>query len=197
MQTTRQNASGFTLVELIITVGIISVVMAGATVVMPGMLKQTRADASAGLTLDTLRLARDRAIGERRNLELHFILPNHIQIVRQEIPDPAAVNPPLVTTVITDVYLEGNQKFTTFTGMTDTPDLFGLKNIPIAFGASAGTATVMFTSEGTLVDVNGDPINGTVFIGTKGDNLSTRAITIFGPTALLHTWRWDGKKWAD
>jgi prepilin-type N-terminal cleavage/methylation domain-containing protein len=190
METTRTGVGGFTLVELIITVGIISVVSVSATVIMPGMLKQSRADASASVVLDSLRLARDRAIGERRNLELHFILPNHIQVVRQEIPSG--------TTAITDVYLDGNQKFMSFTGMPDTPDRFGLTNKPIAFGSTQGTtATIMFTSEGTLVDANGDPINGTLFIGAQGNNASTRAITIFGPTALLHSYRWDGIKWAE
>jgi hypothetical protein len=53
----------------------------------------------------------------------------------------------------------------------------------------------MFTSEGTLVDGNGDPINGTLFFGVTGDPTSGRAVTIFGPTALLHQWRWDGIQW--
>src|SRR4051812_20400705 len=81
----RSNAKGFTLVELIITVGIISVVMVGATAVMPNLLRQARSDGSSAIVINTLRLARDRAIGERRNMDVIFIAPNHLKIVREEI----------------------------------------------------------------------------------------------------------------
>jgi prepilin-type N-terminal cleavage/methylation domain-containing protein len=197
MQTnTRSNVNGFTLVELIITVGVISVVMVGATAVMPGMLKASRADGSAMLVLNTLRLARDRAISERRNMQLIFTAPNHIQVAREEITVPATV--PVTTTVIMNVYLENGQKFLKFTELADTPDQFGLVNSPLAFGPTQGTApTIMFTSEGTLMDPSGDSINGTVFIGTAGNVTSARAITIFGPTALVRVWRWDGRRWAE
>jgi prepilin-type N-terminal cleavage/methylation domain-containing protein len=189
---TRSNAKGFTLVELVITVGVLSVVMVGATAVMPGMLSSSRSDGSAVLVLNTFRLARDRAIGERRNMELIFTAPNRIQVVREEIGG-LATNP-----VIMDVYLENGQKFLKFSGLADTPDKFGLINSPLAFGPTQGSPpTIMFTSEGTLVDPTGDPINGTVFVGTAGNVGSARAITIFGPTALVRVWRWDGARWAE
>lgn len=192
MKTNTRSIAGFTLVELVITVGVISVVMVGATAVMPGMLTSSKSDGSAMLVLNTLRLARDRAIGERRNMELVFTAPNHIQVVREEIGG-LATNP-----VIMDVYLENGQKFLKFTGLADTPDHFGLVNSPLAFGPTQGSPpTIMFTSEGTLVDPTGDPINGTVFVGTAGNQASARAITIFGPTALVRVWRWDGARWAE
>jgi hypothetical protein len=40
-------------------------------------------------------------------------------------------------------------------------------------------------------------VNGTVFVGKAGDELSARAITVFGPTALIREWRWDGRQWID
>lgn len=191
---TRSHAHGFTLVELVITVGVISVVMVGATAIMPTMLSSSRSDGSASLLLNTFRLARDRAIGERRNMDLVFTAPNHIQVAREEI-DGA---PTITKTVIMDVYLENNQKFLKFTSVIDTPDHFGLTNSPLAFGTTVGTtATIMFTSEGTLVDPSGDTINGTVFIGTTGAVTSLRAVTIFGPTALVRVWKWDGIKWSE
>ena len=76
--------------------------------------------------------------------------------------------------------------------------MFGLTNVPLAFGTViAPLPTIMFTSEGTLVDSSGDPVNGTVFLGTGIDKSSARAVTIFGTTALLRTWKWDGAKWAE
>jgi hypothetical protein len=59
------------------------------------------------------------------------------------------------------------------------------------------TPIVMFTSEGTLVDSTGDAINGTVFLAV-GDQMSTaRAVTIFGITGLVRSWKWDGSKWVE
>jgi hypothetical protein len=47
------------------------------------------------------------------------------------------------------------------------------------------------------VDPSGDTINGTIFIGTTATLASARAITVFGPTALIRAWRWDGVKWSE
>jgi hypothetical protein len=55
----------------------------------------------------------------------------------------------------------------------------------------------MFTSEGSFVDANGDPLNGTLFIGNPDIPDSARAITVFGPSALLRVWRWNGNSWAE
>jgi prepilin-type N-terminal cleavage/methylation domain-containing protein len=182
----RSGDGGFTLPEMLVTLALIGVIAATAVTVMPNLLAQMRADSSVASTLNTLRLARNRALAERRNVELVFIQPSQIQIVRDEIPGPA-------TTVLSNVYLENNQRFLQFTGVPDTPDLFGA-NAPLAFGA---TPKIMFTSQGTFVDANGDVLNGTVFLGSPGDPNSARAVTIFGPTALLRTWRWNGRQWTE
>jgi len=168
------HVEGFTLIEMMITLAIIGICAAGAAIMVPNFLSQSRADGAVAQALNTLRVARDRAIGERRNIELHFITPNHIQIVRQE-------------------YLEADQKFLLFTGLGDTPDQFGVSSNPVAFA----TTPVMFTSEGTLVDTVGDVTNGTLFLGKTGDSSSARAITIFGTTALLRTWRWSKTQWVE
>lgn len=183
------HVEGFTLIEMMITLAIIGICAAGAAVMVPNFLSQSRADGAVAQALNTLRVARDRAIGERRNIELHFVTPNHIQIVRQEI----VLAGPAVTTVVSDTYLEADQKFLLFTGLGDTPDQFGVSSNPVAFA----TTPVMFTSEGTLVDSVGDVTNGTLFLGKTGDSSSARAITIFGTTALLRTWRWSKTQWVE
>ena len=60
-----------------------------------------------------------------------------------------------------------------------------------------GALTVSYTSEGEFVDENGDPANGSVFIGRNNEPLSARAVTIFGPTALVREWHWNGVQWND
>jgi Tfp pilus assembly protein FimT len=190
-RTSRFNADGFSLVELIIITGIISVLMVGAVMLLPGLLQQSRADASAAAVLNTLRLARDRAIEERRNVQIVFTAPKHIALVRQAIGSET-------NSTILELDLENNLRFMHTTSMGDTGDTFGLTNKPTAFGTTEGTIpTVMFTSEGSLVDTSGDTLNGTLFVGVAGDPLSARAVTIFGATALLRLWRWDGRKWTE
>ena len=182
----RSNAAGFTLMEMLVSLGIIGVLAGAAIIVMPGLTKQSRADGTIAQALNSLRLARDRAIGERRNFEVRFLSTNRIQVARQEIPGPA-------TTVVSDIYLENGQSFYRFSTLGDTPDAFG-GSAAVAFGI---TPTQMFTSEGTFVDSVGDTVNGTVFFGTAGDKNTARAITVFGPTALLKVWRWNGSKWTE
>ncbi len=55
----------------------------------------------------------------------------------------------------------------------------------------------MFTSEGTFVDQDGDALNGTMFLSIPSEPHSARAITIFGPTALIRAWRWNGRDWVE
>jgi len=202
-RTTRSSEAGFTLAELMIIVGITSVVMGMAIVVMPGMVKQVKADAATEGIVNTLRLARDRAISERRNMDLVFTHPNRLKVVREEIiynsvtgtwsSSPTGTsNPTLI-----DTTLENSQRFT-YLGTGDTDDNFGLTNNPLAFGTlAASTPTIMFTSEGTLVDVNGDSTNGTIFLATGTDKLTARAVTIFGATGLVKIWKWDGRRWVE
>jgi prepilin-type N-terminal cleavage/methylation domain-containing protein len=202
---TRPHAAGFTLAELMITVGIVGVTMVTATAVLPNVLRQSKADGSVALVVDAFRLARDRAIGERRNMDVVFITPNRIKIVREDIVYNSATNTwgssstASTNPTVMDVYLEGGQRFMYFTGMTDdTGDHFGLTNKPLAFGTVPTVIpTIMFTSEGTLVDTSGDPINGTVFLGTGDDITTARAVTVLGTTALVRSWKWDGRKWIE
>jgi type IV fimbrial biogenesis protein FimU len=187
----RSNAAGFTLMEVLVSLSIIGVLAAAAIIVMPGFVQQSRADGTIAQTLNTLRLARDRAIGERRNFRVNFdVSSGRIQVLREEISNPV-VNP-VVTTLVSTTYLESGLKFMQFAGNGDTGDAFGVSG-PIAFASTP----VMFTSEGTFIDAMGDVLNGTVFLGTPGRRDTARAITIFGPTALLKVWRWNGSKWVE
>jgi prepilin-type N-terminal cleavage/methylation domain-containing protein len=191
IRTAFPDERGFTLIEMMLVVAVISTVLAMTVLVGPSFLKQARADSGTIQVMESLRIARETAISQRRNVRIQFTDPNVIQTVREEIP---AVNG---TTPLQTVLLEGRVEFTVVPGVPDTPDRFGGGNPPpaaIAFGASA---TRMFTSEGTLIDSNGDPINGTVFMSVPGTANSSRAITIFGITGLMRAWRWNGSAWVE
>ena len=63
--------------------------------------------------------------------------------------------------------------------------------------AFTGTGPYMFTSDGSLIDSNGDVANGTIFIGIAGQVDTARAITVYGVTGLMRTWKWQGNAWFD
>jgi hypothetical protein len=55
----------------------------------------------------------------------------------------------------------------------------------------------MFTTDGSLIDSNGDVLNAAIFIAIPNESLSARAVTIFGATGALHMWRWNGRAWVE
>ena len=79
-----------------------------------------------------------------------------------------------------------------FAGNADTPDAFGAGGAagPIILGGAPPTVNpVMFTSEGSFTDANGNPINASVFIGVANQRNTSNAVTIIGTTATVRTWR--------
>jgi prepilin-type N-terminal cleavage/methylation domain-containing protein len=177
---------GFTLVEIMVALGLIAVMSAIAAMVMPTALRSATADSGAARVISVLRTAREQAISQRRNVRVTFTAPNQIVVTRVNVPATT-------TTTLGTTILESGIAFQLFVGVPDTPDVFGNLSAT-AFGAAT---SVMFSSEGTFVDQNGDPANGTVFLGRGVDPMTARAVTIFGPTALIRQWRWNGTQWTD
>jgi prepilin-type N-terminal cleavage/methylation domain-containing protein len=180
------SARGFTLIEILVALGLIAVMSAIAAMVMPGAARSASDDSGATRVASVLRTAREQAISQRRNIRVTFTAPNQIVVTRINVPATT-------TTALGTTTLESGITFQLFASVPDTPDAFG-NLTAAAFGAAT---SVMFTSEGTFVDQNGDPANGTVFLGRATDPLSARAVTIFGPTALIRQWRWSGSQWTD
>ena len=184
MKRNRQPQAGFTLIEMMIVIAVSIILAAMAVPVTKGVLSGAKADSSLGATVDVLTQARDQAVAQRRNFELAFVGTSHLQVWRIEVPSGTR-------TQIMDVPLENKQQFQKFTGLPDTPDAFGNAS-SIQF---SGTGPWMFTSDGSLIDSNGDVSNGTVFLGVPNDVMTARAVTVFGATGLMRTWRWRGTKW--
>ena len=185
----RATDSGFSLIELTVVLGLSVVLASIAVLTTTGAVEGARADSAAQALVRELREARELAISERRNIEVAFLDPNQVQVIRRDVVGTAEVG----TTVLETVVLEGRQRFFLPAGAADTPDGFGN-----AAAVDFGTATaLLFTSEGTFVDQTGDSLNGTVFLGDPQNDLSLRAVTVFGPTALVTVWRWNGAAWTD
>jgi type II secretory pathway pseudopilin PulG len=186
-QNVVSSQAGVSFVEVVVSVAIILTLGAAAFIVMPGFVKTARADGASQAAVNSLRVARERALGERRNFEVRFTGSKRIEIYRREVPSNA-------NTEVMNLYLENDQQWYRFPGLPDTPDAFGVGSGPINFG---GSAELWFTSEGTFVDQSGDVLNGTVIFGNPSDKTTARAITIFGATGLLRVWKWNGRQWVE
>jgi Tfp pilus assembly protein FimT len=186
MSSLRLDDRGASLIELLMMLAVLATVAGIAALVSPAQLRMARADSGLSQVVEIVRSARDLAISSRRNVQVRFLGRNGMQTVRMEVPGPAE-------TVVRTVELEGRTEFRLVAGVPDTPDGFGNASA-IAFGP---TPTRMFTSEGTLIDSNGDVLNGTIFLGDPADPTNARAITIFGATGAIRTWRWLGGAWQE
>lgn len=180
----RSRNAGFSLVELLIVISLLTIVIGIAVLNTGSAVPNMRANAAMNQVVAQVRMGRESALAQRRNFQILFLGSNQIQLRRLEV-DPA---PP---TDFPPVTLTGGVQFTLFSAMPDTPDDFG-NTTAVSFG---GSPTLTFLSDGTFVDSSGAPLNGTVFIGIPGRTETARAITVLGTTGRVGRYRWDGSRW--
>jgi len=175
-QNRTRSQRGFTLLEVMVTLSITAVVGSMATANMVHARRSVQGDGAMRIVMSQLNLAREMAITQRHLMEVQFVGANWVRIVRHETPGNA-------TTVVSSVALESGANFALTGGVPDTPDAFG------------AAQTVMFGTDGTLIDTNGAPVNGTVFLSIANLPESTRAVTVLGSTGRVRGYKWaaDGK----
>jgi prepilin-type N-terminal cleavage/methylation domain-containing protein len=189
-----RSAHGFSLIELLVVIAMIGVLAAIAIGVTPSIVNTAKGQSGAQQLASFLKRHREMAISRRRNIEITFTLPSTITSFQRAVPDPAVVPTPppaLLETMI----LEGRVEFRRFPAVTpaNTPDLF-----PVGAADAinlGGADPVLFTSEGSFTDVNGDPINATIFLGIPNQADTANALTIIGTTATVRAWRNNGSQW--
>jgi prepilin-type N-terminal cleavage/methylation domain-containing protein len=179
----KSSDRGFSLIEVLVAVTLGLTVMALTVGGFGQALNTIRGDASMNVVLWQLKLAREAAINQRRFVEIRFTDPNFLSVVRRDIPGGE--------TVLSTAVLEHQTEFRLFPDVPDTPDSFG-NDDAVDFG---GADAVMFNAAGQLVDDAGVLVNGTVFIGKADEPMTARAVTVFGPTATLRTYSWNGAIW--
>ena len=95
--------------------------MVGSAVAIPmttRMLETARGDSAAVMTATFINSARNRAVSERRNIQMTFIPPNRITLQRVEVPSGTL-------TEVGELLLEGEQELLKDADLPDTPDHFG------------------------------------------------------------------------
>lgn len=173
---------GFSLVDLLMVVAIMGIMLAIAVPSINTALVDARSNAAMRAVQGHLRAARDAAVSLRRVVEVQFVGTGELRSTRLEGTARVA----LQTTV-----LEQGMRFVVTGGLPDTPDAFG-NSRAVDFG---GPLTVFFQPDGSLGDSTGLPVSGTVFLAVPSRVLTSRAITVLGPTGRVAAYRWDGSAW--
>lgn len=162
---------------MLVVVALVAVGTAVAIPVSQSMVNRAKHDSALAVTQAFSDAARDRAVAERRNVEISFVAPNRLLAHRVEVPSG-------LKTQVAETMLEGGQEVRVFPLVPDTPDAFG-NTSPFQF---TGTGPWMFTSDGSLIDSAGDVANGTIFFGVPYQLESARAVSVFGVTGIIRTW---------
>jgi prepilin-type N-terminal cleavage/methylation domain-containing protein len=182
-----RSARGFTLLELLIVVVMMCTMAAMAVALTPYVIRLAKGEGATTQVKTFLSRVREAAVTKRRNIQITFPAAN--QLTAEEMP--IAGVPVAADRFLETLTLEGGAELLKFPEIPDTPDLFGMATA-INLG---GAEMVLFTSEGTFTDINGDPVNVTLGFGLPDEPRTAQAITILGVSAVVRHWRWNGSEW--
>lgn len=182
----RVGQAGYSLVEMMIVLGILGIITAISVVTINSSRLGLTGDGAMRVVLAQMNQARELAITQRRNMQLVFVGNNVMQIKREEVPGGAL-------TLISSVSFEGRMQYLRPVASTPENQTTLPATAAVAFGTSA--TEYKFAPDGTFVDQLGQTLNGTVFVALSNDTLSCRAITVLGSTGRIRAYRWDGGQW--
>jgi len=182
---------GFSLVEILVAVAIISIILGMALLNYGSILPNLKANSAMDQLLYQLRSARERAIAHRREVQVQFVGTNQLTITEIWLLGTA---PPAST-----VSFEGGAQYIILPGVPDLPAPFNFGNTaPVYFGGLSGGPPIMkFSTTGALIDGGNTLVNGTVFMGIPGKPSTARAISILGATGRVREYHWDGSQWQE
>jgi prepilin-type N-terminal cleavage/methylation domain-containing protein len=181
----RHSHSGYSLIEIMLVVCVLGILGSMAAFQIPNLRSNLQGDGAMRVVMGELNVARELAITQRRKIRVDFVGTNRLQMTRIEVDN-------VKTTLLRDIYFESGVQYSLVSGVgADTPDGFG-NGEATDFG---NATTIMFNTEGSLVDQKNIPLNGTVFLAIPGNALSFRAVTVQGATGRVRGYRWTGAQW--
>src|SRR5256886_8806268 len=135
---------GFSLMEILVAVAIISIILGMALLNYGNILPNFRANSAMDQLLYQLRSARERAIAHRREVQVQFVGTNQLTITEIWLLGTA---PPAST-----VSFEGGAQYIILPGVPDLPAPFNFGNTaPVYFGGVSGGPPIMkFSTTGAL-----------------------------------------------
>ena len=176
---------GFTLPELLVTLAFFMTISAMGFAVMGTAVPMIRTDGQVNRLLGMLQFAREMAISRQRDVEVRIdVNTNTIDLIRHD----EGVEVPVQKLVF-----EYGVKLLQFSDMGDTPEGYGSTDA-VDFN---GATTLLFISDGSLVDDASVPVNGTIYLAMEGKRETARAITVTGSTARARFYKWtpDSQTW--
>jgi prepilin-type N-terminal cleavage/methylation domain-containing protein len=199
--TSSAKISGFSLVEMMVTIMISLIITGAAIMTLQPTLQHQHVNDAYNSTLTTLHRAHDQAAADMRIYEVAFSpavttgpSPNGGTITVTQFD---AVNPTTLFTAVlpADVtyHVEPGVPVSNVTAPT-TPDSFGtaaagafdFDQPPSGIG---GGSTIYFYPDGSAQDANGNINNGVVYLGMPGLLNTQRAISLWGYTGRVRGWR--------
>src|SRR3984893_9968100 len=128
----RRNETGFSLLEVVVVLGIILVVFGTALLNLGPALNPAKSNTGMELVLGELRRAHERAVDERRIYRVTFVAPQTIQVDVGQVPNIAATvsgTTPAFTQAQGPLILPPGVQFAAVPGIPNTtqttPDGFG------------------------------------------------------------------------
>jgi prepilin-type N-terminal cleavage/methylation domain-containing protein len=190
-QYSKRAQKGFSLLEILTALAIISIILAMAMLNYGSILPNFKANSAMDQLLYQLRSARERAIAHRREVQVQFVGTNQLTVKELWLVGTA----PAATTVS----FEGGAQYMVFPSVPDIPAPFNFGNsAPVYFGGLSGGPPIMkFSTTGALIDGGNTLVNGTVFMGIAGRPSTARAISILGATGRVREYHWDGSQWQE
>jgi hypothetical protein len=172
-----RGSSGFSIIELAMVLGL-SFVLAGVAV-LGFQEAQSVLSANSGeqIVNSKLRLARETAIAQRKNITVSFVEPNAVQVQGNNLID-----------VETASFPKG-LRYGAPSGAPANPDnLAGVVDL-------RGRAIVFFGDGSARDPGTGNPINGVVFLydSSNPDASAASAVTLAGSTGRVRTYRYNPK----
>lgn len=189
MKKAKRAEQGFSLLETMVVAGIMFALVSFAMIQSFGSMENYRANAAMDAVIGQLRVARQLAISQRRNVKITFNTgASPLSVTYQLVPNPGDTYAPPAFTVP----LPPQVTFSSVAGEIDTPMGFG--TCSGAFGVcianvSGGPPSMYYTSVGTFTDATFvNPLNGTIFTAIPSQPSTARAVSIMGSTGRVRSY---------
>lgn len=216
---TKSSSDGFSLVEVLIVIAVISILTAVSMIYLNASQKLYKPDVQSLQLIDIFQEARQRSLTQRRTMRVEVDMDDRIVRLIDEIANDTANDDLVIRTMVLlpDEELRVDDK--PFNISENPPELlptpaavFSLSNYPKSIAHRV--CTIRFQSNGNVVDAGSTPTGTgatptgvTLFIWSPNqDNPMNmdiaRAVTIIGTTGSVRLWEYDinattSNKWKD